>query len=97
MYLYSFEVLPVLHRYNQSHHLYHNMLFDLLEQAIVGGFRTLDYGRTALEIKSSVGAKASDYASLVKARYGWLNRLIPLFTPAVYTAPKWVARNPFKR
>lgn len=83
-------------RYKHSHSLYHNMLFDLLDQAITGGFRTLDYGRTALEIKSSVGAKATDYAVLVKARYGWLNRLIPLFTPAVYTAQEWVARNPFR-
>jgi hypothetical protein len=82
--------------YKHSHHLYHNMLFNLLEQAITGGFRTLDYGRTALEIKSSVGAQAIEYAVLVKARYGWLNRLIPLFTPAVYTASEWVARNPFR-
>lgn len=82
--------------FKYSHHLYHNMLFDLLELAITGRFRRLDYGRTALEIKSSVGAGATDYAVLVKARYGWLNRLIPLFTPAVYTAPEWVARNPFR-
>lgn len=89
--------LGLLEAYKHSHHLYHNMLFDLLEQAITGGFRHLDYGRTALEIKSSVGATATDYAVLVKARYGWLNRLIPLFTPAVYSAPKWVARNPFRK
>lgn len=82
--------------YNASHHLYHNMLFDLLETAIGEGFQTLDYGRTALEIKSSVGAVATDYAVLVKARYGWLNRLIPLFTPAVYKAPEWTQRNPFR-
>ena len=89
--------LGLVGKYKHSHHLYHNMLFDLLEQAITGGFSCLDYGRTALEIKSSVGALATEYAVLVKARYGWLNRLIPLFTPAVYSAPKWVARNPFRK
>lgn len=89
--------LGLVGEYKHSHHLYHNMLFDLLEQAITGGFRHLDYGRTALEIKSSVGAKATDHAVLVKARYGWLNRLIPLFTPAVYSAPEWVERNPFRK
>jgi hypothetical protein len=83
-------------RYKHSHSLYHNMLFDLLDQAITGGFHALDYGRTALEIKSSIGAQATDYAVLVKARYGWLNRLIPMFTPAVYSASEWVARNPFR-
>jgi hypothetical protein len=82
--------------YKQSHHLYHNMLFDLLDDAISGGFATIDYGRTALEIKSSLGAEATDFALLIKARYGWLNRLIPIFTPAVYTAPAWTARNPFR-
>ncbi len=89
--------LGLVDEYKRSHHLYHNMLFDLLNQAITGGFRHLDYGRTALEIKSSVGAEATDFAVLVKARYGWLNRLIPLFTPAVYSAPEWVARNPFRK
>ncbi len=81
---------------NQQHHLYHNMLFDLLEDAIAGGFKTLDYGRTALEIKSSLGAEPVDYAVQIKARHKWLNRLIPLFTPAVYSAPAWTARNPFR-
>ncbi|TXF86704.1 hypothetical protein FUA23_19175 [Neolewinella aurantiaca] len=88
--------LGLVDEYKYSHHLYHNMLFDLLEQAIGGGFRALDYGRTALEIKSSVGARATNFAVLAKARYNWLNRLIPLFTPAVYAAPKWVERNPFR-
>lgn len=82
--------------YKHSHHLYHNMLFDLLDDAICGGFSSIDYGRTALEIKSSLGAEATDYAVLIKARYSWLNRLVPIFTPAVYTAPTWTGRNPFR-
>ncbi len=94
---YQAHFLGLEDAYNQRHHLYHNMLFDLLEDAIAGGYQLLDYGRTALEIKSSVGAKPIDYAVLVKARYNWLNRLIPIFTPAVYTAPSWTARNPFRQ
>ncbi len=83
--------------YKHSHHLYHNMLFDLLEDAIVGGFDKLDYGRTALEIKSSLGATPVDYACLIMARPWLINGLIPLFTPAVYKAPKWTPRNPFRQ
>lgn len=94
--VYHAHFLGLEDHYKHSHHLYHNMLFDLLEDAIEGGFSTLDYGRTALEIKSSVGAEATDFSVLVKARHGWLNRLIPIFTPAVYTAPAWTARNPFR-
>ena len=95
---------PVLHAhylglvaaYKQSHHLYHNVLFDLLDTAIRCGVQTLDYGRTALEIKSSIGAQGVNYACLVKAGNPLLNQLIPLFTPAVYTAAAWVPRSPFK-
>ncbi|MEM1359834.1 MAG: hypothetical protein AAGF89_16635, partial [Bacteroidota bacterium] len=83
--------------YKYSHHLYHNMLFDLLEEGIEGGFATLDYGRTALEIKSSIGAKPIDYACLLKTRQNWVNKLVPIFTPAVYRAHEWTPRNPFKR
>lgn len=83
--------------YKHSHHLYHNMLFDLLEDTITGGFDKLDYGRTALEIKSSIGAVPVDYACLITARPCLINWLIPLFTPAVYKAPRWTARNPFRQ
>lgn len=82
--------------YKTSHHLYHNMLFDLLEQAIEGDFTTLDYARTAPEIKTSVGAVAEEPAVLLKARSGVLNRLVPLFATAVYKQMKWTARNPFR-
>ena len=82
--------------YKRSHHLYHNMLFDLLADALAAGASTLDYGRTALEIKSSVGARPVDSTVLLHSRYATLNFLIPYFTPAVYTAEAWSARNPFR-
>jgi len=72
------------------------MLFDLLEQAIGGGFSTLDYARTAPEIKTSVGAVSREPAVMLKARSGLLNRLVPLFTSAVYQQAKWTPRNPFR-
>ncbi len=81
--------------YKRSHHLYHNMLLDLLEEAILGGFEKLDYARTAPEIKSSVGATAVDYACLIRVRSGLINPLVPIFAPAVYKATEWVPRNPF--
>ena len=95
--VYHAHFLGLEDAYKHSHHLYHNMLFDLLEDAISGSFSTIDYGRTALEIKSSLGAEATDFAVLIKARYSWLNRLVPVFTPAVYSAPTWKGRNPFRR
>lgn len=82
--------------YKHSHHLYHNMLFDLLERAIKGGVAVLDYARTAPEIKTSVGAVSRNPAVLLKARSGLLNRLVPFFTSAVYQPAEWTPRNPFR-
>ena len=84
-------------KYKRSHHLYHNMLFDLLEEAITGGFRKLDFARTAPEIKSSVGAVPVDYACLLKIRPRLVNKLVPVFAPAIYASPEWVPRNPFPK
>lgn len=82
--------------YKRSHHLYHNLLYDLLATAIEEGYRVLDYGRTALEIKSSVGATPESFACQLKARPPLLNHLVPIFTPAVYQAAPWEERNPFR-
>ncbi|MBC6996778.1 GNAT family N-acetyltransferase [Neolewinella lacunae] len=82
--------------YKRSHHLYHNMLYDLLATAIEEGYEELDYGRTALEIKSSVGATPERFACQLKARPRLLNQLVPIFTPAVYQATPWEERNPFR-
>ena len=82
--------------YKTSHHLYHNMLFDLLEEAIAGGYRLLDYARTAPEIKTSVGATAVRPAVLLRVRSGLLNPLVPFFAPAVFRERQWTARNPFR-
>lgn len=82
--------------YKGSHHLYHNMLFDLLAAAIEGDYQRIDYGRTALEIKSSVGARPRSYAVHLRSRPKLINRLVPLFLPAVFTAPPWRPRNPFR-
>lgn len=87
--------LGVEENYKHSHHLYHNMLLDLLVTAIEEGCAVVDFSRTATEIKSSIGAAAASYACLLKVKPAWVNRLVPLFTPAVYQATSWVPRSPF--
>lgn len=81
---------------NRKYHLYHNMLFDLLEQAIKGGHKRLDYGRTALEIKSSVGAVPREYYCGIQAVNPFANWLIPTFMPAVFQPQQWTQRKPLK-
>ena len=82
--------------YKYSHHLYHNMLFDLLDAAIGSPATTIDYGRTALEIKSSLGAVPRNYAILATPRYRWASSMLPGLLSTVRKAPDWTARNPFR-
>lgn len=82
--------------YKYSHHLYHNMLFDLLQAAIASPATVLDYGRTALEIKSSLGALPRAYAILATPRYRWASGMLPGLLSTFRQVPDWTARNPFR-
>jgi hypothetical protein len=81
---------------NRDYHLYHNMLLDLVAGAIEGDYDQLDLGRTALEIKSSIGAVPTDYCCAIKATSPIYNALIPIFTPALFKPTQWTQRHPFK-
>lgn len=81
---------------NKSHHIYHNMLFDLIEQAIDWRVDKVNFSRTALEIKSSVGAEAIEYPVLLRANSHLGNWIIRHFTSRVFQAQKWQTRNPFR-
>jgi hypothetical protein len=76
--------------------LYLNMLYDMIAYSINKGFKEIIFARTALEIKSSVGAKP-------QKMYGFAqhsNSILDLvFEKAfIYLEPKveWKERNPFK-
>lgn len=51
---------------NQAHRLYQNLLYDFVEEAMRQQVSTLALGRTALEIKSTVGAAASSPRLLLR-------------------------------
>ena len=82
--------------YRRSHQLYLNMLYDLAEAGIHQGCRTVVYGRTALEIKSTVGAAPEALVSFLRHDKRWANCLLPRVFD--YLAPKieWTQRRPFK-
>ncbi|MBC7845164.1 MAG: GNAT family N-acetyltransferase [Flavobacterium sp.] len=76
--------------------LYLNMLYDMIAYSINKGFKEIIFARTALEIKSSVGAKPMEM-------YGYAqhsNSIANLAFEKVfsYLEPKvdWKERNPFK-
>ena len=76
--------------------LYLNMLYDMIGYSINKKYNRIIFARTALEIKSSVGAKAVDMFGLIKHN----NPFINLFVSKIfsYFEPKieWQERNPFK-
>lgn len=76
--------------------LYLNMLYDMIAYSINKGFREIIFSRTAMEIKSSVGAKPEEM-------FGFMKHSNPVFNAAIskifcYLEPKvdWQERNPFK-
>ncbi|MBY8962287.1 GNAT family N-acetyltransferase [Flavobacterium sp. D11R37] len=76
--------------------LYLNMLYDMVAYAIKKGFKHIIFARSAMEIKSSVGAQAEEVFGIIKHTNPVLNLFIEkLFT---YFDPKveWKARSPFK-
>jgi len=76
--------------------LYLNMLYDMVAYSINKGFKEIIFARTALEIKSSVGAKPQNMFGFAKHS----NPLADLAFEKVfrYLEPTaiWQERNPFK-
>lgn len=75
--------------------LYLNMLYDMINYCINKKFSRIIFARTALEIKSSVGAKAIPMFGLIKHNNPLINLLVPksfgFFEPEI----QWKQRNPF--
>lgn len=76
--------------------LYLNMLYDMIGYSINKKFRKIIFARTALEIKSSVGAKPEKMFGYIKHHNKIVNKFMPnlfkYFEPEVI----WQERNPFK-
>jgi predicted N-acyltransferase len=76
--------------------LYLNMLYDMVAYSINKNFEKIIFGRTALEIKSSVGAKPVETFGYIEHSSAIINsKMETLFC---YLEPKtdWKERNPFK-
>jgi hypothetical protein len=80
---------------NREYSLYQAILYDLIEEGI--GYRAgqVYLGRTASEIKSTVGATAHPLTCYIRHRNSLSNQLIRPFLE--YLKPSdWIPRNPFK-
>jgi hypothetical protein len=82
---------------NRQYQLYLNMLYDMIDIAFnTEGVKEVVFARTAMEIKSSVGAVAHDMYCYFKHPNSIFNGFVP--TLIGYFEPKveWQPRHPFK-
>ncbi|MAT55050.1 MAG: hypothetical protein CMN32_11265 [Saprospirales bacterium] len=82
---------------NRKCQLYLNILYDILRQGIEAGAKKVVYARTAMEIKSSVGAVPVDMLCYIKAAHPVTNKVLPHLLEYLRPPDDWVQRKPFKR
>lgn len=80
---------------NRTHAIYQRMLYDYIEIAIQHRIKILNFGRTASEIKSSVGAVPQNLTAYVRHKKSMANRLLKLFLQKIQPTP-FHQKFPFK-
>ena len=80
---------------NSKYQLYFNILLRLIKEAINQKVKFLNLSRTALEIKSSVGAVPYDMDIYVKHTNSFVNRLLPWILSKTVPDNSWVPRSPY--
>ena len=76
--------------------LYLNMLYDIIAYSINKGFKEIVFARTALEIKSAVGAKPQEMFGYMKHSNIILDTVIEKLFCYLEPEMVWQERNPFK-
>jgi hypothetical protein len=81
--------------FNKSHQLYQNILYSFISDAIVMKSKYLYFGRTAIEMKTTVGAKAYPLHTYFRLENNFLNKLAKALVKRIPNE-NWIHRNPFK-
>lgn len=76
--------------------LYLNMLYDMIDCGISLGFERIILGRTALEIKSSIGAEAVYLKGIMRHQFGLIHSNLSWIFPLLEPASTWIERHPYK-
>lgn len=80
---------------NKEFELYQTILYSYIEQAILIKKRKINLGRTASEIKTTVGAKAHELICYIKPQ-NTVSKLILKPFMQFLQPTEWIPRNPFK-
>jgi Acetyltransferase (GNAT) domain len=76
--------------------LYLNMLYNMTEYGIENGFEKIIFGRTALEIKSSIGAIPVTMSGFIYHNNKLINKYIEFIFKKLEPEVAWQMRHPFK-
>jgi hypothetical protein len=82
--------------HQHSNQLYLNMLYDMASFAIDNKFDSIVYARTAMEIKSSVGARPETMYMYLKLTNAYANALLKQVFVFMNPTQEWEERHPFK-
>lgn len=88
--------LGINESYNREYQLYLNVLFDIIHHSIDLKKKRIRFSRTAIEIKSSVGAKAVGMTCYIKHRKVINNTFVPYLLDFLNQKQEYVIRHPFK-
>ncbi|MDG1040342.1 MAG: GNAT family N-acetyltransferase [Polaribacter sp.] len=80
---------------NKQKAIYQRMLYDYIEIAISKKLKTINFGRTASEIKSSVGATPQELTCYIRHKKTIKNKFIKYFLSYIETKP-FKQQKPFK-
>lgn len=82
--------------FNRPYQVYLNILYDLVNKGIDAKCTKIDFARTALEIKSSVGAEAQEMLCFFKHRNALSSKFLQLVFDSLNPKEEWKPRSPFK-
>ena len=80
---------------NREYAIYQKMLYNYIEIAIGKNLKVINFGRTASEIKSSVGAVPQDLTMYLRHKKSITNRILKVFLQRVQPTP-FQQKFPFK-
>lgn len=80
---------------NNQFDLYQNLLYCAINEAIKHKCKMVNLGRTAAEIKTTVGAKPEDLVCYIKPQ-NTISKLIQKPFISFLQPAEWIPRNPFK-
>ncbi|MDO6743072.1 GNAT family N-acetyltransferase [Tenacibaculum soleae] len=80
---------------NKEYAIYQRMLYDYISLGIQKKVKTINFGRTASEIKSSVGAVPQDLTIYLRHKKTITNRILSLFLKRIQPS-EFKEKHPFK-